>query len=128
MDLEALRSDRRRYYAHAATFFIGILGLVFSLAFGAIVQQWLLPWLLVFFSAVLVASGVLAVSVSRTLFSGRATSLGPPDPYEEDGDALFRPGIWTLDFWPSFTSATGPYAVLGVGMAFFFLFLYVALG
>jgi hypothetical protein len=123
-----LKRDRHRYHAHAATFFLGLAGWLLVATFETMISPPVVPWLLVASSLLLTASGVLAISVGRTLMSGPAHDLGPADPYEDPGDALVTPGIWTLDFWPSWTRAVAPYAFLGAGLVFLALSGWWALG
>jgi hypothetical protein len=119
LEPDDLRRDRHRYHAHTATFLIGFAGWILVAIFETMILPPAIPWLLVAFSLLLTASGVLAISVGRTFMSGPASDdLGPADPYESPGDALDTPGIWTLDFWPSWTRAKAPYGFLGAGLVF----------
>jgi hypothetical protein len=94
------------------TFFISIAGWILVAAFASMIAAPVVPWLLVAFSLVLTASGVLAISVGRTFMSRSATGdLGLADPHEPPGDALELPAVF-----PGWTRATTPYAILGVGL------------
>jgi protein-S-isoprenylcysteine O-methyltransferase Ste14 len=112
-EAEQLARDRKRYHLHAITFVIGLLGWSGIGVLSAIIEPGPLTWLMVAFSAVLVASGVFAIAVKRTVLSKRANDSDDDDP----GDALVTPGIWSGDLWPSFSNAVAPYAVLLVGLA-----------
>lgn len=117
MTPEELRRDRQRFHAHTATFLLGVAGWLFVLVFHALIVKAVIPWLLVVFSVIMIASGVLAISVGRTFISGPAGDEGPSAPYGDLGDALGTPGIHTFDLVPSYNRAVAPYTILGLGLA-----------
>lgn len=116
MDPEELRRDRRCFHAHTATFLIAVAGWAFVFAFHALFVKAVVPWLLVAFSLVMTAPGVLAISVERTFLTGPAGDIGLTAPHGDVGDALGAPGLHTFDLTPAATRAAGPYTVLGLGL------------
>jgi hypothetical protein len=112
-EAEQLALDRRRYHLHAITFVVGVSGWAGIGLLSAIIETGPLTWVMVAFSVVLVASGVFAIAVKRTILSKRVDDTHDDDP----GDALATPGIWSGDLWPFFSNAVAPYALLLVGVA-----------
>ncbi|MEM6995819.1 MAG: hypothetical protein AAF721_35240 [Myxococcota bacterium] len=116
---EHLGRDRRLYHLHAATFLVGVGGLVLTVVLAGAFEDWVGAALFAGFGLVLVVSGIAAIKVGRTLLSKRVDEDLPGlDPYDDDGDALMSPGLWSLDLWPSSSNATAPWAVLMVGLVF----------
>jgi hypothetical protein len=117
-DIAAMQRDRRRFHAHAATGLLGMIGWPAVAALERLFVPAVIPWLLIGFSLLLTASGVLAIMVQRTFITGPVELEDDNDPHDGVGDALTTPGIHTLDFAPSVTRAVGPYAFLAVGLGF----------
>lgn len=117
-DVAAFARDRRRYHAHTVTGLIGILGWFLTPALLRMLVHAVIPWLLLGFSLLLTASGVLAILVQRTFLTGTVDpdDDNPGDPYAGVGDALATPGMHSLDFAPGKTRAAGPYAFLAAGL------------
>lgn len=126
-DAETLRRDRRRFHAHTATALIGFFGWLGVVALERLILHAVIPWLLVGFSLVALASGVLAVMVKRTFMTGPVEPEEGDDPYADVGDALGSPGLHGLDLAPAYTRAVAPYGVLGVGLTLLALSVYWAI-
>jgi hypothetical protein len=124
---EAFAKDRRRYHAHAITCIVGLVGLSSSPVLANIVDDRVALWLGIAFAATLAASGALAISVGRTIFSKRAEETKGLEHEGDPGDAIESPGLWSFDLWPWFSNAVAPYALLSTGAVFVVVLLFFAL-
>jgi hypothetical protein len=125
-EAEQLTRDRRLYHLHAATFIVGLFGLIGAAALSAMTVPRVAIWIAVGFAAILSISGVLAIIVKRTLFSKRAEDTQGFDFEGYPGDAIETPGLWSGDYAP-YANAVAPYTVLLVGLVFLALLLTWAL-
>lgn len=111
-EAEAFARDRRRYRLHGATFLVGIGGWVVTMAASSFLLPVARVGASIVFAVVFTISGVLAISVKRTIFS----KLVSESDTDSDGDALVTPGIHTGDLSPFVANAIAPYAVLASGL------------
>lgn len=117
-EVEEFAKDRRRYRIHAVTALVALPGLPLCAWLPRVLDVNVVVWLAFGFAVMMTVSGAFAIAVKRTIFSKRADETRGLELDGDHGDAIFSPGLRTLDLWPWFSNAVAPYALFATGLAF----------
>lgn len=122
-EVEEFAKDRRRYRIHAVTALVALPGLPLCAWLPRVLDAKVVVWIAFALAVTLTISGAFAISVKRTIFSKRADETHGLELDGDHGDAIFSPGLRTLDLWPWFSNAVAPYALFATGLVFSVLLL-----
>ena len=122
-EVEEFAKDRRRYRIHAVTACVALPGLPLCTWLPRVLDVKAVVWIAFGFAVLLTVSGAFAISVQRTIFSKRADETRGLELDGDHGDAVYSPGLRTLNLWPWFSNAVAPHAMFAVGLVFSALLL-----